>query len=217
VWKWESDAFGTALPNEDPDGDGQATTINLRLPGMYADVESGLFNNHHRYYDPKLGRYMSPDPVGLAGGRNPFLYANANPLRFVDPTGLDVTVSLNGSAAAGAGHVGLGVNSPNTVGQRPQPGQSAVAMALGQNVLGQISPDPAPDARVVIPTTPRQDQQVQQCIDRRTQQQQNYNLYQNNCAQFVEQCLGAAGVPVPDTRYPRTLFNDLQRRYGGGR
>jgi len=88
VWKWESDAFGTTLPNEDPDGDTQKVTINLRFPGMYADVESGLFNNHHRYYDPKLGREMSPDPIGLASGRNPFVYANNNPLSYTDPDGL---------------------------------------------------------------------------------------------------------------------------------
>lgn len=32
------------------------------------DKESGLHYNHHRYYDPALGRYISPDPIGLRGG-----------------------------------------------------------------------------------------------------------------------------------------------------
>ena len=231
VWQWPYSGFGEnkptgvllATPNANAPGGMQlkatapAITFNLRMAGQYFDEESNLSYNYFRTYQASQGRYTQADPIGLAGGMNRFGYVGANPLSFIDPRGLDVTVSLNGSAAAGAGHVGLGVNSPNTVGQRPQPGQSAVAMAVGQNVPGQISPDPAPDARVVIPTTPRQDHQVQQCINRRTQEQQNYNLYQNNCAQFVEQCLGAAGVPVPDTRFPRTLFNDLQRQYGGGR
>ena len=43
--------------------------------------------NYFRYYDPKTGRYITSDPIGLAGGLNSCLYANAKPLRFVDPTG----------------------------------------------------------------------------------------------------------------------------------
>ncbi|MDO8465720.1 MAG: RHS repeat-associated core domain-containing protein [Gallionella sp.] len=185
--------------------------------GRCHDKETGSFYNYFRDYDPTVGRYDQFDPIGLAGGINGYIYVENNPLSFIDPTGLDITISFNESAAAGAGHVGIGVNSPNTVGQRPQAGQNPVAIAVGKNVPGQISPDPAPDARIVIPTTPRQDQQAQQCIDARTREQQNYNLYQNNCAQFVGQCLNAAGVPMPNTRYPRTLFNDIQSRFGGSR
>jgi RHS repeat-associated protein len=96
VWKWESDAFGSTLPNEDPDGDGIKVTINLRFPGTYYDKESGLFYGGARYYDPLSGRFMSPDPIGLRGGPNPFLYANANPLRYIDPTGLDAIIGHNG-------------------------------------------------------------------------------------------------------------------------
>ncbi|MGK2976933.1 RHS repeat-associated core domain-containing protein [Klebsiella michiganensis] len=34
---------------------------------MY-DAESGLYYNRYRYYEPELGQYLSPDPIGLAGG-----------------------------------------------------------------------------------------------------------------------------------------------------
>jgi len=88
VWKWESDAFGSTAPNEDPDGDGTKTVINLRFPGQYFDAESDLHYNAQRYYDPRLGRYISPDPIGIDGGSNGYGYANANPKRYTDPQGL---------------------------------------------------------------------------------------------------------------------------------
>jgi RHS repeat-associated protein len=64
--------------------------FNLRFPGQYFDKETGLFYNYFRDYDPQTGRYVQSDPIGLAGGINPFLYARSDPLRFVDPAGLEV-------------------------------------------------------------------------------------------------------------------------------
>jgi RHS repeat-associated protein len=88
IWRWEGTAFGDTFPNEDVDGDGKVTTINLRFPGQYFDGESGLHYNWNRYYDPKTGRYITSDPVGLIGGLNTFVYATNNPLHWVDVTGL---------------------------------------------------------------------------------------------------------------------------------
>ncbi|MEX3013603.1 RHS repeat-associated core domain-containing protein [Acinetobacter baumannii] len=42
---------------------------------MYYDKQTGLYYNHHRYYNPKWGRYMEPDPIGLEGGLNPLFIA----------------------------------------------------------------------------------------------------------------------------------------------
>lgn len=88
VWKWESDAFGTTMPQQDPDGDGKQTIVNLRFPGQYYDAESGLHQNWHRTYDPSLGRYISSDPIGLRGGLNTYGYALNDPVNSVDPFGL---------------------------------------------------------------------------------------------------------------------------------
>ncbi|MCE4057325.1 RHS repeat-associated core domain-containing protein, partial [Pseudomonas sp. Au-Pse12] len=41
----------------------------------------------HRYYDPETAQYLSPDPIGLAGGVRPQGYVD-NPLSWVDPLGL---------------------------------------------------------------------------------------------------------------------------------
>jgi len=87
-WRWESEAFGTGRPDVDPDADGVNTQVRLRLPGQYADGESGLYYNWNRYYDPKVGRYLTSDPIGLGGGLNTYAYVSNNPLRWIDPTGL---------------------------------------------------------------------------------------------------------------------------------
>jgi RHS repeat-associated protein len=33
-----------------------------------------------RYYEPSIGRFVSNDPIGLAGGANSYAYARNNPV-----------------------------------------------------------------------------------------------------------------------------------------
>lgn len=59
----------------------------IRFQGQYFDAETGLHYNRFRYYDPDVGRFISQDPIGLAGGDNLYAYA-PNPTGWVDPLGL---------------------------------------------------------------------------------------------------------------------------------
>ena len=59
----------------------------LRFQGQYFDTETGLHYNRYRYYDPQVGRFISKDPIGFAGGLNVYAYA-PNPVGWVDPFGL---------------------------------------------------------------------------------------------------------------------------------
>jgi RHS repeat-associated protein len=70
----------------------------LRFQGQYFDQESGLHYNRHRYYNPDIGRYLTPDPVRLAGGINAYQYV-PNPTGWVDPLGLN-----NCPGGAGVNH-----------------------------------------------------------------------------------------------------------------
>ncbi|KVK96618.1 hypothetical protein WS93_23280 [Burkholderia cepacia] len=60
---------------------------NLRFQGQYLDRETGLHYNTFRFYDPDIGRFINPDPIGLLGGLNFYQYA-PNPVGWIDPFGL---------------------------------------------------------------------------------------------------------------------------------
>ncbi|WP_312836080.1 RHS repeat-associated core domain-containing protein [Comamonas sp.] len=67
AWAASLDPWGNVLDEYDPHGIGQP----IRLPGQIHDWETGLYYNRHRYYDPAIGRYITQDPIGLAGDQIP--------------------------------------------------------------------------------------------------------------------------------------------------
>ncbi|WP_431050604.1 RHS repeat domain-containing protein [Roseateles sp. L2-2] len=93
-WRWMSEPFGTATPEQAPAGLAQVV-FNLRFPGQFFDSESGLYYNYFRDYDPTLGRYAQSDPIGLRGGSfSTYAYVSNAPVVFVDPTGLEKIILL---------------------------------------------------------------------------------------------------------------------------
>ena len=89
VWKWDQqEPFGVSPPDTNPSSLG-VFEFPLRFAGQYDDKETGLFYNYFRdCYDPVLGRYCEPDPIGLQGGINVYAYVDNNPLSKIDPLGL---------------------------------------------------------------------------------------------------------------------------------
>ncbi|WP_336431432.1 RHS repeat-associated core domain-containing protein [Providencia rettgeri] len=69
------------------DNDPTYTECHFRFAGQYEDRETGLYYNRFRYYDKDSGQYISPDPIGLLGGFNPYGYVHC-PTGWVDPFGL---------------------------------------------------------------------------------------------------------------------------------
>jgi RHS repeat-associated protein len=90
LWRWRpsNDPFGTTPPEEDADADGKPFVFDLRFPGQRHDSVTGLYYNYFRDYDAVSGRYIQADPIGLAGGINPYLYANGSPWLYTDSLGL---------------------------------------------------------------------------------------------------------------------------------
>jgi RHS repeat-associated protein len=56
-------------------------SIGASEPGL------GLDYLQQRYYDPVIGRFISPDPIGFAGGLNLYRYSGDDPAMGIDPTG----------------------------------------------------------------------------------------------------------------------------------
>jgi RHS repeat-associated protein len=82
----------------------------LRLVGQYADLETGLHYNLARYYEPRSGTFLSPDPAGLdAGSLDLYAYANGDPLNFFDPDGW-AKITYYAITAGADGKTGLGKN-----------------------------------------------------------------------------------------------------------
>jgi RHS repeat-associated protein len=83
VNRYEHDPWGVTLSVT------EGTSQPLRYGGREYDAEIGLYYNRARYYDPQVGRFISEDPIGLAGGINLYAYVSNDPIQNVDPSGLD--------------------------------------------------------------------------------------------------------------------------------
>jgi len=121
VWRWDHDPYGNVKPNNNPGGVGEFV-YNLRFPGQYYDQETGLNYNYFRDYNPKIGRYIQVDPIGVKGGINRYSYTNNNPINKKDPFGLQDMFGVY----------------PGGIGMLSNEGQNAAANAAIQENGGAI-------------------------------------------------------------------------------
>jgi RHS repeat-associated protein/PAS domain S-box-containing protein len=89
------DGFG-GIVSETGDGD------RWKWTGRELDGETGLQYNRARYYDSRIGRWTSEDPIGFGSGdANLFAYSSNAPTRFTDPTGLMTAGGVDGYKKGG--------------------------------------------------------------------------------------------------------------------
>jgi RHS repeat-associated protein len=85
------DSFGKTTSAGTPDAN------TSQFTGRENDM-AGLYYYRARYYNPESARFLSEDPLGFGDGPNPYIYAHANPLLFVDPFGLQSWAEMGRSA-----------------------------------------------------------------------------------------------------------------------
>ncbi|NJK32747.1 MAG: hypothetical protein HC927_10240, partial [Deltaproteobacteria bacterium] len=93
VWAMEMTTWGERRIVQ-----GEAGDCPFRFLGQVEDLETGLYYNRFREYDPRAGQYLCVDPIRLAGGLNSFAYVG-DPLVEVDPLGLAKRIQRNCAAS----------------------------------------------------------------------------------------------------------------------
>ncbi|HET7630100.1 MAG TPA: RHS repeat-associated core domain-containing protein [Candidatus Saccharimonadales bacterium] len=131
IWRQSYTPYGEADRQSEQDGPGYT--------GHRYDASTGLVYMQARYYDPKIGRFLSPDPVTFAPNRpayfNRYWYAKGNPYRYTDPDGRNFTMGLAGllyetySAVTGNGFHGDRVLGAFADGYNGE-GQGALSAAV---------------------------------------------------------------------------------------
>ena len=90
VGKYSYTAFGECIVKVNEGGIAEKNPIRYR--GYYYDEETELYFLKTRYYDPEVGRFISPDSIEYLdpetiNGLNLYAYCNNNPVSNVDPNG----------------------------------------------------------------------------------------------------------------------------------
>jgi len=138
------DGSGTVLNQYRYTAFGKMKQVQESFPNFYTytgrewDADAGLYYYRARWYDPAIGRFMSEDPIGFAGGdANLFRYVLNGPINGVDPSGLAeikwplLLIGIQ-HVLEGGGIMGVGIFAPIGLAEF---GPVGVAVGLGGTVV----------------------------------------------------------------------------------
>jgi RHS repeat-associated protein len=149
------DAFGGTTAS------GQTNANSQQYTGREHDG-TGLYYYRARYYSPALGRFISEDPIGFAGGLNQYAYVGNSPTNFIDPHGLESRGPENAEGSStwnwfpgleGSSWNGLPGLEPSSPVININCRQGCGTGISGSGTIGGNSPS-APSALRITPTGP---------------------------------------------------------------
>jgi RHS repeat-associated protein len=144
---------------------GEATRTGESYPyaftGRRSNEELKLYDYRSRFYDPKLGRFLQRDTIGIWGDGvglgNGYAYVGNNPVNRIDPWGLGFWTRVGGALQAGFGLIEAGVgaaSAASTGGWAAVPGYYAMVdgaanAAAGWRTFWYDTPTQTPTEAVV--------------------------------------------------------------------
>jgi RHS repeat-associated protein len=144
-----TDITGALRARYDYDPFGRQTKVSgdkdapFGFTGHFVHSPSGLLLAPYRPYSPALGRWLTEDPMGLAGGMNLYAYVFNGPTNAADPTGQNAVVVLAAVALVAAIVATAAVMTAWY-------GTKAVAETVSEMTTPQAPPPPLPPS---VPTT----------------------------------------------------------------
>ena len=174
--------------------------------GREYDYATQLYYFRNRWYEPETGRWLSPDPIGISGGLNLYVFCGNDPVNFVDPMGENVFFCQE-CELGGHGWVKIGGTTP-----RGKDGYTVGGVPSGSIWGSQMkiqSPDAANDRTNKIwykevKTTPEIEEKLKKEI------QEKYFVENANKDEFIEEVLKEKRLKNPYYRVHRYNCRDLR-------
>ncbi len=202
VARYDYDAFGV------PTQTLGTMKFDFLYTGHFYHEPSGLYLAPFRAYNPRMGRWISRDPIGVKGGINLYDYVGGNPLTRIDPTGLVTAVVIGDSTLA----VGTGGVTGNPFGHAAVAvsGQGVYSFGTGLADVGggmrnylEKQADYRNSTVYLLNTTPGQERKILESLKKAdTKPLQKFS---DNCSLRSSNALAAAGIG---------LMNKIPTSYG---
>ena len=148
----------------------------LTIGNYYHHAGSGLDLALYRAYDPELGRWLSVDPIGEAGGLNLYGYVGNDPVNWIDPDGLDRWI-------VGQFHTGIVVEDPtsSTCYSRYDFGPSGFPWVYSKGIMPKTEVERPNKYTHRIRSTPEQDRVLRETAELLMESPEDYSILGNNC------------------------------------
>lgn len=214
-----SDHLGTPVAASDADGrvrrkESMQPFMGAAPPGLHQVTAIGypgqrllrqvppIVHNGWREYDGRSGRYLQPDPLGVAGGDNPYIYAENNPVRWIDPTGLAIWLCSRAANNMPGNHAYLWDDrgGGRSCGKARSSGH---APGRGYEPTGANESGPPTDACARISESEGWEDAIMGCCTRNANNG-TWLPFVNDCQNAARQCLEGIVIdppPIPGGRF----------------